>query len=157
MTGTSPAVTTYVYDLGGTYTATVTVKDSAGTSSQTATTSVTIGNVAPTITEFLHPNGASGSPITFSAAVTDASTADTAAGFHIVWNFGDGTPAQSGKNLDTVTQTYAAPATYTVTVTATDENNLQATATGTTVVADTAPLVSLDGNQTILENSPGSR
>jgi PKD repeat protein len=153
-TGTSPLAPSHVYDVGGVYTATVTVKDAAGTSSPPATTSVVIGNVAPVITQFVHPDGPYGTPITFSVAVTDASMADTAAGFQIAWDFGDGTPPQTGMNLDTVAHTFAAPGTFTVTVTATDENDLQATATGMTVAADTVPVIGLGGNQTIAHNTP---
>ncbi len=153
-TGTTPFHVSHTYDVGGTYTAVVTATDRSGTTSAPAMATVVVGNVAPVIVKFLHPNGLFGSPITLSVTVTDASMADTAAGFEIVWDFGDGTPTKSGMNLDSVSHTYAVPGTYMVTVTAIDENSLQSSETAPVIAADTVPVVTFGGNQTVAHNQP---
>jgi PKD repeat protein len=150
--GTSVS-TTHSYDSGGNYTATLSVMDSLSTLSPTAMATMTITNVAPTISGFVHPSaGILAAPTAFSVQVSDVSETDTKAGFTIAWNFGDGTPVQSGVGLTSVTHQYTATGSDTVTVTATDENNLQASASAMITISDPAPAVSLGPTQSIALN-----
>jgi PKD repeat protein len=154
VSGGTSVSTTHTYDSGGSYTASLVVLDSLSTSSATVTTSVTISNVAPIITSFTHPNGSTGVATQFSVLVSDASNADTAAGFSIVWNFGDGSQPVTGANLNNTSHQFSTPGTYTVSVTATDQNGLQATASATIIIRDTPPSVSLGPTQSVAKNTP---
>jgi hypothetical protein len=95
--------------------------------STTYSTTVTVNNVKPTAA-ITNVNPAYGSATTLTVSATDPSSADSAAGFKYLINWGDGTAQQtvnatanngSGVNLS---HNYSATGTFTVTVTATDKN-----------------------------------
>jgi PKD repeat protein len=98
----------------GTYTATLQVTDNAG-AVDTAAASVSVSNVAPTITTLSGGGGDEAASLGFSAAATDpAGAADPIA---YSWDWGDGSPAGSGAS---VSHAWADDGSYTVTVTADD-------------------------------------
>jgi PKD repeat protein len=154
LTGNTSVSTTHVWDAGGSYTITLTVSDSLTATSPPVSASANISNVAPVITRWTHPDGTTAAPTPFSVQVTDASHADTSAGFTVSWNFGDGAPPQSGLNLTSITHLFTAPGTNTVTVTVTDENGLKATASATITIRDAPPAVSLGPAQMVPRRTP---
>ena len=105
----------HVYANPGTYTATLTATDSAGHSGSSSTT-VTVNDVAPTVT-MSDPPATVGVPVNFTATATDISPVVQAAGFTYNWNFGDSTTGTGASP----SHTYAAAGSYTVSVTAIDE------------------------------------
>lgn len=122
----------------GTYTATLTVHDEDSASSQT--TSVTVSNVAPTVTiDTTPPSVNEGTGVAFTGSFTDpGGNADT---YTCVFDFGDGTsaPAASGcavgATVTSPSHAYAddasevcGAATCTVTLTVTDEGGTGPTA-----------------------------
>ena len=121
--GGSTLTPAHVYANPGTYTATLTATDSAGHSGSSSTT-VTVNDVAPTVT-LTDPPAVAGSPVSFTASATDVSPAVQAAGFTYAWNFGDGSTGSGA----TTSHSFASAGTYTVTVTATDEYGKTGTAT----------------------------
>ncbi|HEY1380164.1 MAG TPA: PKD domain-containing protein, partial [Gemmataceae bacterium] len=93
------------------------VTDSAGATADYAT-SIQVRNVAPTIRLSGPFTGTAGAPVAFSAAVTDPSSADAAAGFRYAWSFGDfATSTQQAP-----THAYATAGTWTVTLTIFDKD-----------------------------------
>jgi PKD repeat protein len=137
----TPAVTgtltpSHTYAIYGTYTATLTVTDLAGDTAQSSTT-VTVKDVAPTVTIGGPYSGTSGSAIAFTASATDPSPQEVAAGFTYAWKFGDG----STSTLQNPSHTYASSGTYTVTLTVTDEDGVS-TKTATTATVTTGLAVS---------------
>jgi PKD repeat protein/methionine-rich copper-binding protein CopC len=126
--GANTLTPSHVYANPGTYTATLTARDSAGHSG-TSSTTVTVHDVAPTVTLSDAP-ATVGVPVNFSATATDISPAVQAAGFTYNWNFGDGTTGTGASP----SHTFSAAGKYTVSVTATDEY-------GNTSIPATASLV----------------
>ena len=114
---------------------TVKVKADDGTAIVTSSTTVTVNNVAPTITGMTAPDGMATQALTFSATATDPGT-DTPITF--TWDFGDGTATASGAS---VTHTYASAGTYTVTVTAADTSGGTSQKTATVTISPNAPQV----------------
>jgi len=112
--GANTLTPSHVYANPGTYIATLTATDSAGHSGSSSTT-VTVNDVAPTVT-FTDPPATVGVPVSFTASATDISPAVQAAGFTYAWNFGEGTTGTGAS----ATHTYTSAGTYTVSVTATD-------------------------------------
>ena len=87
------------------------------------------------------------------------------------WNFGDGSPVDTGAFNNTITHKYASAGTYNVSLTVTDYNNLTATTTATVNVAASLPkavpngftasdinnaIASLNGNPGIVNLSAGT-
>ncbi|MET0844421.1 MAG: PKD domain-containing protein, partial [Mycetocola sp.] len=100
------------YTAGGAYTVTLTVTDSAGLSdTETAVVTVSAPHAAPVAAFEASTAG--------STVNTDASgsTASDGATLTYSWNWGDGTPADSGV---TASHTYASAGDYVITLTATD-------------------------------------
>ncbi len=123
----------HTYDLNGTYTARVTVRDPSGLTG-TDTVDVVVGdpagNQAPTVQAAADPGtGTAPLAVSLSAAVNDPDGDPTS----VVWDFGDGGHAGG----TSVTHTYTAAGTYTATVTATDPGGKSGSATAQVVV--TAP------------------
>ena len=100
----------------GTDTAALMATDSAGHSGS-STTTVTVNEVAPTVTLGDPPATVGVLPVSFTASATDVSPVVQAAGFTYNWNLGDSTTGTSASP----SHTYSAAGTYTVSVTATDE------------------------------------
>jgi PKD repeat protein len=132
----------HTYATPGTYTVTVTVKDSAGLTSQ-ATTDVTAfgDNVPPTARLSVTPS---------SGAVNLAVTADASAStdpddgissYRFDW--GDGSTATGPQSAANATHTYRAAGNYEVTVTVTDAGGGTSEATSQVTVTDPPPVARL--------------
>jgi hypothetical protein len=138
-TGTASSLTFSANDWGA-YVVSLKVTDPSGVASFVNTQTISIINVAPTITQYNVPLTTTMKvPTTFSAAATDPGAADTAAGLTYTWKFG---------NLDTATGstvTYSYPwyNTYTVKLTVTDAGGSSTTTSSTILV--TQPTHSPEG------------
>ncbi|MEP0546599.1 MAG: tandem-95 repeat protein, partial [Rhodothermales bacterium] len=122
---------THVYDDEGDYVLTLTVDDGNG-GTDTATLEVFVSNVDPTITNLDgDTDGTQGDTFDFTAAASDPGAADV---LTYTYDFGDGTPNQSGVDLTSVSHVYTTAGTYTLTLTVTDGDGGSDTATlGVTV------------------------
>jgi len=90
---------THVFADNGTFTVEVTVSDGDGGTTST-NSQVVIVNVAPTIDSMVGPSSTDeGQVVTFSAGVSDPSSADIAS-MSYTWSWGDGTPDSSGSSPD---------------------------------------------------------
>ena len=131
---------THVYQLNGSYSASLTVTDSTGVYG-TSSTGVTVNQVAPVVSLQSPSTATAGAPLSFSASATDANPLDQAAGFSYKWNFGDGGTA-TGANPS---YAYSAPGTYTVSVTATSLHD-GASSRAAATVAVVAGQINIDSN-----------
>jgi PKD repeat protein len=110
----SNAQCTFDDDTGGPFTVRVQVRDDDGGQSGPATTTVNVNNVTPSV-DISDQSGDEGSPVSFSAIITDPGTADT---FSYLWDFGDGvTSTLAGPD-----HTYADNDVYTVNLTVYDDD-----------------------------------
>ena len=115
----------HVYTASGTYSVTVTVKDSAGITATSSSRSVAVAARLQVSSVHAVPNPS-------EAGYSISLSTTTSGGVSPVscnWNFGDVSPPSSGCSI---THVYANAANYTVTVTATD--NLGVTATNSTTI-----------------------
>ncbi|TMI25682.1 PKD domain-containing protein, partial [Candidatus Bathyarchaeota archaeon] len=115
----------HVYTASGTYSVTVTVKDSAGITATSSSRSVAVAARLQVSSIHAVPNPT-------EAGYSISLSATTSGGVSPVscnWNFGDGSPPASACSI---THVYANAANYTVTVTATD--NLGVTATNSITI-----------------------
>lgn len=122
----------HVYDLPGTYVATLTVTDDRG-GVDTATVDIRIiGPTAPIANFTVTPS----SPTAGAAATFNASSSSVGAGATIsqyAWDFGDGTATVTTGSATTM-HTFALAGSYTVTLTVTDDLGRTATRTATVTV-----------------------
>ena len=120
-TGAAPS---HAYADNGTYTVSLTVTDSKGAPSTPASATVTIANVAPTVSAPASLAANAGSPVTLTATFGDPGTKDAPWSYSINW--GDGTLATTGSVSTQVaisgTHTYSAAGTNTAVVTVTDKD-----------------------------------
>ena len=139
----SPASATHKFADNGTYNITATATDEDGTYTATAK-SITVTNVAPTLTISGAGTGAEGSVYTLSLGATDPA-ADTISKWVITW--GDGSAAQTVTgNPSSVAHTFADNGTYTITATATDEDGTYSANSKSVIVANVAPTLTVSGN-----------
>jgi PKD repeat protein len=104
----------------GPATAHVTVTGADGNGGNgSAAIDVEVLNVAPSAEAGPAATAHWGFPAALTGSATDPSPADASAGFGWSWDFGDGSPAATGK---TVLHVYADPGTYTAALTVTDAN-----------------------------------
>ena len=142
----SPEVTgktvAHIFTDNGTYTVTLTVTDEDGaTASETLT--VTVDNVAPTITQLLGETPINeGDATSLSAAATDPGD-DT---LTYIWDFGDGSEVATGLSA---THVYADNGTYTVTLTVADEDGAATQNTFLITVDNVAPTAIAGSDQTL--------
>jgi PKD repeat protein len=106
----------------GSYTVTVTVRDTAGLSS-TATAQVTVTDAAPSARLDVQVSGLS---VTADASTSTDVDATPIASYR--FDFGDGSPLVGPQTGATATHTYGAAGHYTVAVTVTDTAGLSSTA-----------------------------
>jgi PKD repeat protein len=132
VSSSSPTASSCTYADDGGFTVTLRVTDSDG-NQDTDSSSVTISNVAPTISSVSAPDGSEGVSIAMSASATDPG----ADALSYSWNFGD---SSSGSGAS-VSHTYADDGTYTVTLTVTDGDGGSDTQTETVVVANLNPVI----------------
>ena len=82
----------------------------------TGTAEITVHNVAPTVTIAADRRVPPGKELDLTAVISDPGLADT---FSVSWDFGDGSPAQTGT---AVSHIFDSSGTYTITVTVTDDD-----------------------------------
>jgi PKD repeat protein len=125
---------THIYADNGIYTVTLTTIDDLEQTS-TDTMTVTVDNFAPSVSAGSDASGQPGDILTFTGQAIDTGMHDI---LTYAWDFGDGSPIQTGVDLTTVTHAYEAEGVYTVTLTVTDNDGGigfdTATATITTIV-----------------------
>lgn len=127
--GSGP-VAHYTYQAAGTYTVRLVVTDDDGATNVAATRQLTVASTAPT--------AAFTSDVSFLNVALDASGSSDPDGSvaSYAWDFGDGTPAGTGK---TTNHNYAVPGTYTVSLVVTDNAGVSSVATQHQVAATEPP------------------
>ena len=123
---------THTYLDDGDYTVSLVLSDEDGGVSGASTSIAVIANLPPTIDTMVLEDGVEASPVNFSASASDI-PADTVT---LTWNFGDGSPNQTGTN---VTQTYEDDGVFTVTLSAEDEDGGLATQIAFVTIENVAP------------------
>ncbi|WP_299490262.1 PKD domain-containing protein, partial [Acaryochloris sp. IP29b_bin.137] len=135
---------THIFNDDGIYTVSLTATDNDGATT-TDTLTVTVRNIAPTITHLTGDTSINeGDTATFTAFATDPGD-DT---LTYTWDFGDGSPVRTGDSVD---HTFTNNGEYTVTLTVSDEDGGSSSETLTVTVANIAPTVTLGPDQTINE------
>jgi hypothetical protein len=140
-TGSNPsdALPSHTYGAAGEYTVGLTMMDALGNVSDVATTTVTIDNIAPTVSagpdQWANPNG----PVGLKARFTDLGVNDGPWSYTIDW--GDGSPPESGQlssQEDVVagTHRYVMPGEFRVSVSVTDADGGVGTDEATVAVSD---------------------
>ncbi|QDT13384.1 VCBS domain-containing protein [Planctomycetes bacterium K23_9] len=157
--GGSPFVTgstqsfTFTPDDEGTYVATLTVTDVAGNASAPVTQSITVTNVAPTLTISGAATVDEGATYTLNLASSDPGD-DTITQWDINW--GDGSPVETvAGDPSTATHVFADGAnSYSISATATDEDGtFSATAPVAVTINNVAPTIALTGAASVDEGS----
>jgi len=127
---------TYTDD--GVFTARLRVTDDDGATAM-ATTSITVANLAPSLTPITGPvTGDEGSPLSFSATATDPG-ADDVPTLSYTWSWGDGTADSSGASP--AAHVWDDEGTYTVTVLVDDQDGGTDTDSIDVVVSNVAPII----------------
>ncbi len=142
----------HTYSAAGTYTATLTVKDSASPAN-TATSQVTtnVSAVGNPLAASASANPTSGQvPLTVSFAGT--ATGGTPA-YHYSWNFGDGSATSTTQNPS---HTYSTAGTYTATLTVTDSASPANTASSTVTITASPIAATVPGAPTGLTATGGT-
>ena len=120
------------YTQAGTYTVTVTVRDSGGRASQ-ATAPVTVSNDVPPQAALAVTPTSGRAPLDVAADASASTDPDgTIASYS--FNFGDGSPVVGPQSQKTASHTYTTSGTYTVTVTVRDDAGQPSQATKTVTV-----------------------
>ncbi len=130
---------THVYADDGTWQVTLTVDDGDG-GVATGTVDVVVTNSAPAITALVGDGaGALGEALSYAAAATDpAGTADV---LTFTWTWDDGSPADSGVDLDTAAHAWTEPGSYTVELEVADEDGGSVTQALPVTVSSQGPAV----------------
>lgn len=114
------AQATHTYSADGIYTARITVLDEDGAA--TASVPIYVTDAAPIVGELiLPPDPYAVAPQPFAVIASPGAPSDAIRRY--TWDFGDGSPAVSGADLDAPTHTYAEAGQYTVTVTVADQDS----------------------------------
>ena len=149
----------YSFPNNGTYTGSVTVNDDDGAAT-ISNLSITVNNVAPTLTTDTAKTGNEGEALSFEATFDDAGNDDLT----VTWDFGDGSdaitteyPAESTPNSETQSHVYTADGTYKATVTVTDSDGAVTESTIDVAIANLTPVIeSLTGDTEINEGDVAS-
>src|SRR5213594_1761419 len=147
-TGTGPSVT-HTYSSAGSFTVTLTVKDS-GVPQQTVTSqkTVTVTNPPPTLAasfSFSPSSPQTGQQVTFTASATGGTTP-----YSYTWTFGDGSTGTGAS----VSHTYTAAGTFNVVLTAKDSSSPQQTASSQQSVSVSSPPPALTASFAYNPSSP---
>jgi hypothetical protein len=130
---------THTYADNGVYTAAVLVVDERNGAGSLVNDTVTVANVAPTVTLGGDPSGVRGQTLNFAGTFADPGSADTWIG---AVDFGDGTGVQplalKPDNTFALSHVFAATGTFTVTVRVTDDDGGAGAATKAVVVSTVA-------------------
>ncbi len=144
--GTDPSIgqtANHIFADNGTYTTTLTVRDTQGVSSF-HTLTVKVNNVAPTVDAGADVSIDQGKSVTFRGSFTDPGILDT---HTIKWDFGDGTtleyqPSQTvPSDYLTPTHIYTHNGTYSATLTVTDNDGAATSDTTNVKVRNVAPTI----------------
>lgn len=146
---------TFIPDDNGTFVVTLTATDKDGGTSAPVSQSITVVNVAPTVSLASTPaTSPEGSPVSFSAPAVDPSHVDTAAGLVESWTVTrNGAPFASGTGGQ-VAFTPDDNGIYVVSVSAADKDGGAGTASATIVVLNVAPSVTLGGDTQGVRGQP---
>jgi len=126
-------------DDNGTYVVRLSVTDATGLVSPLASRTITVDNVAPTVSLGGPYAGVATIPVAFNVTAVDPSLRDNQAGFTYAWTFGDGKTS----NLRAPSHVFAAAGTYTVTCRVTDKDG------GVTIVSTSVQVDPLETFATI--------
>jgi PKD repeat protein len=135
----------YTYNSPGTYDVSVTVND--GYSMHTDNLTITVTSNPPTASFIVSATtGSEPFTVNFDAsASSDPDPSDEIALY--TWNFGDGTPNNSGSNKAFVSHEFALQGSYTVTLTVTDNYGITANTTQLITVTNGAPTADFSQNK----------
>jgi PKD repeat protein len=140
---TTTGTTTHTYTASGTFSATVQVTDSTPATATSAAVSIVV--TVPPMTA----SAAGSAPTTGLAPLTVSFTGTAAGGtppYTYAWDFGDGSPAQTGLTSPATTYTYNVPGAFTATLTVTDSTAPTAkTATDTVAISVRPPVPGISG------------
>jgi parallel beta-helix repeat protein len=134
------ATAPHTYTQPGTYTVTVTVRDSGSRTSQ-ATDQVTVSNDEPPVAALTVTPASGRAPLAVLANASGSTDSDGIVNYTFDW--GDGSPVTGPQSSATANHTYTTPGTHTVTVTVRDSGGLTDEATRNVTV--TANLVGNPG------------
>jgi hypothetical protein len=115
-----------------------------------ATTTLTVSNVAPTVTASGNSAVDEGATYTINFAASGEVGEDTISGWTVNW--GDGVTTNHAGNATSADHVFDGPGNYTITVTATDEDGTYSD-THDVAVANVAPTLSVTGDDSIAEGS----
>jgi PKD repeat protein len=137
------ATANHTYPTAGTFTVTVTVKDTAGLfSTATAQVRVDAGDAPPTAKLTVSPTSGS-TPLGVSADASASTDTDSTPIASYTFDFGDGSAAVGPQTGAIATHTYTTAGPYTVTVTVKDTAGLSSDATVQVTVTDLPPSAKL--------------
>lgn len=121
---------------------TIALRVTLGSQQSTATTSLAVVNTAPDTVVTGALTATAGTPFTIKVGADDPSSADMAADFTYMVDWGDGSPVLTvvGPADPPVTHTYAAAGTYTASLTSTDKDGGSGEALTIVVVVAAAPV-----------------
>ncbi len=149
-TATGTLTPSHTYAIYGSYTATLTATDALGDTKSSSAT-VTVNDVAPTMSIGGPYSAVLGSAIAFTGSASSVSTQETAAGYSYLWTFGDGgTSTQQNPS-----HTYASAGSYSITLKVTDEAGLSTTASTTATVSAASALFLVDSGSGFSETGTG--
>jgi hypothetical protein len=137
----NPSSVTHTFADSGSRTITATATDEDGTHSSNSK-SVTVNNVAPTLTVSGPNSGNEGSAYSLTLTESDPGT-DTITRWVITW--GDGSTQTINANPSSVTHTYADNGSYTITATATDEDGTYSSNSKAVSIINVAPTLTISG------------
>jgi hypothetical protein len=140
---------THVYADNGSYTITASATDEDGTYAFSPK-SVTVTNIAPSLSLGGATSVNEGAPYTLSLGTTDPGP-DTVSQWVINW--GDGSSNTYAGNVSSAAHTYADQGAYTVNVSATDEDGTYAASPRSVTVQNVAPTIALSGAATTAEGA----